>query len=225
MRHFAIIVAGGQGLRMGADLPKQFILIAGMPILMHTLQKFRSCHHIVLVLPEAQQPYWQRLCIEYKCDVPHSVVAGGATRYHSVLSGLKHLQSIGIDDTDLVAVHDGVRPFVSEELIAACFALAGEKASALPYLEMCDSLRHCLTEGQSIAVPRNEYIRVQTPQTFNLQTLIEAYSLGYREEFTDDASVWEVSGAGMPALIRSNEENIKITTPLDLSIAECLLAK
>lgn len=225
MRKFAIIVAGGQGLRMGSDLPKQFIPIGGVPILMHTLRRFRHCDALVLVLPEAQQVYWQELCEHYRFDLPHHIAMGGETRYHSVLSGLRCLQEEGVELGDLVAVHDGVRPFVSEALIASCFAMAGEQGAALPYLPMSDSLRHCQEGGASYAVPRSAYIRVQTPQTFNLKRLIEAYELGYREDFTDDASVWEASGAGIPHLIPSNEENIKITTPLDLAVAEVLLRK
>lgn len=225
VRHYALIVAGGKGLRMGGDLPKQFVCIGGRPILMHTLDKFRHCTETILVLPREHQAYWQDLCRRYDYDTPHRIATAGESRFHSVRSGLQLLREHTILSSDLVAVHDGVRPFVDRAVIDRCYEVAREAEVALPYLDMTDSLRHYdALDGGSYAVERSHYVRVQTPQVFRLDKLIRAYEQEYHERFTDDASVWEEAGFPCPKLIRSNTENIKITTPLDLLIAEALLS-
>lgn len=226
VRQLAIIVAGGKGLRMGSDLPKQFMLLGGRPVLMWTLERFESCDERVLVLPLEHQAYWRQLCQHYAFSLEHTVATGGATRYHSVLSGLHHLETLGAGRDDLVAVHDGVRPLASREVIAACYQTAARHGSALPYRPMTDSLRQKLPkpQGGSRSVDRSQFVAVQTPQTFVFGPLLEAYTRGYQETFTDDASVWEAAGLGSPHLVLGNEENIKLTTPIDLHLAELYLS-
>lgn len=215
---YAVIVAGGKGLRMGADLPKQFLPVGGKPVLMRTLEAFYAYSpavRIILVLPHDQQAYWAGLCREYCFCVPHEVADGGATRFHSVQQGLRRVETPG-----LVAVHDGVRPFVSQEVIARCFRLAAEKRAVVPVTDVVETLR--LVEGcTSRTVSRDAYKLVQTPQVFDAALLKEAYSREYSPAFTDDASV--VEAMGMPVcLTEGNRENIKITTPFDLKVAEAL---
>lgn len=226
-RRFAIIVAGGKGLRMGGDIPKQFVPIGSKPVLLRTLEAFSShCERIVLVLPSEHIPYWQSICEAYDSLPSHEIALGGATRFHSVRSGLQHLAQYGIQSDDLVAIHDGVRPFVAESVIRECFTQASLHSAALPYRPVVDSLRQYVgREGASRAVSREEYIAVQTPQTFSLEQLYKAYQVEYVDSFTDDASVWEYSLLPCPHLVLSNEENIKLTTPLDLSLAELILSK
>lgn len=230
MRKYVLIVAGGKGLRMGGDLPKQFIPLEGKPVLMHTLEAF---HHwdtsaeLVLVIPEDHQPYWNMLCREIGCKVPHRIANGGETRFHSVRNGLEFLsEEIRItsekNEKALIAVHDGVRPFVSSEVISACFEEAGKSGAAIPVTPMVDSLRETDPTG-SHPVDRSHYFAVQTPQVFDAELLIKAYSQGFIPLFTDDASVVEAMGHAI-RLIPSNRENIKLTTPFDLLIAKALLA-
>lgn len=223
IRRLAVVVAGGKGLRMGAELPKQFIPIGGKPVLMHTLERFATCDTLVLVLPEEHHGYWAELCAKYHCTIPHEVVRGGETRYHSVYAGLSYLEGLGLKTGAVVAVHDGVRPFVSEALIAACYAEAEKSGAALPYLPVVDSLRKYQGDTISLAVPRNEYCTVQTPQVFDLERLLSAYRLGYQDSFTDDASVWEYAGYASPSLVLGERTNIKITHPEDLLWAEYLI--
>lgn len=217
---YAVIVAGGQGLRMGTDIPKQFLLLAGRPVLMHTLGLFAHCERIVLALPQGQIAYWHELCEQYHFDLEHQVCAGGETRFHSVQHALEALG----ETSGLVAVHDGVRPLVSPAVIAACYEAASSYGAALPCLPVIDSLRQ-LEGDSSHAVPRRAYVAVQTPQTFELERLRAAYDLGYDECFTDDASVYEAAGLGCPHLVVGHAENIKITNPQDLATAEYLLGR
>ena len=215
---YAIIVAGGKGLRMGADLPKQFLTIGGKPVLMRTLEAFYAYNpavRIVLVLPCDQQDYWQKLCREHGFSLPHMVADGGETRFHSVRNGLRLVEAPG-----WVAVHDGVRPFVSQEVIARCFRLAAEKRAVVPVVPVVETLRQI--EGDSSrTVSRDAYRLVQTPQVFDSALLKEAYAQPYTPAFTDDASV--VEAMGVPVyLTEGNRENIKITTPFDLKVAEAL---
>ncbi len=226
MRRFVLIVAGGKGLRMGGDLPKQFIPIQGKPVLMHTLETFYrwdASAELVLVLPEDHQPYWQMLCKEIGCKVPHQIANGGETRFHSVRNGLAFLsKEMGLSSEDaqpaLIAVHDGVRPFVSTEVIEACFLEAAESGAAIPVLPMIDSLRERVGE-ESHPVDRERYVAVQTPQVFRSDLLLHAYHQPFSPLFTDDASV--VEAAGIPVhLVTGNRENIKLTTPFDLLIAK-----
>lgn len=228
MKKQILIVAGGKGLRMGGDLPKQFMPLQGKPLLMHTLEAFRrwdASAELVLVLPADHQPYWQMLCREIGCGVPHSVATGGETRFHSVRNGLEFLRkdnASGSEDTlsGLIAVHDGVRPFVSAEVIEACFAAAAQSGSAVPVVPMIDSLRQQDADG-SHPVDRTRYFAVQTPQVFRADLLQQAYQQPYSPLFTDDASVVEALGEKIQ-MVPGSRENIKITTPLDLVVAEAL---
>lgn len=219
MLKYALIVAGGKGLRMGSSQPKQFLPVGGKPVLMHTLETFRRYDaglRIVLVLPHGQRACWQELCREYGFGVDHTVVDGGDTRFHSVKNGLNMVEGPG-----LTAVHDGVRPFVSPEVIARCFAEAAVKKAVVPVTDVVDTVRRVCDEG-SVTVPRDAYKLVQTPQVFDTDLLKQAYAQPYRQDFTDDASVVEAYGVPV-SLTEGNRENIKITTPFDLKIAEALL--
>lgn len=220
MKKYALIVAGGKGLRMGGELPKQFLPLGdGKPVLMHTLEAFnRYDSHIelILVLPEDQQAYWKQLCEEHQFTLPHSVVNGGETRFHSVKNGLGLIPGEGV-----VGVHDGVRPFVSTEVIARCYEVAAVNKAVIPVIEVVETVRH-LTAGGSETVSRNDYRLVQTPQVFDVSLIKAAYSQEYTPFFTDDASVVEAMGASV-ALVEGNRENIKITTPFDLKIASALI--
>ncbi|MBQ4083669.1 MAG: 2-C-methyl-D-erythritol 4-phosphate cytidylyltransferase [Bacteroidaceae bacterium] len=219
-KKYAIIVAGGKGLRMGGDLPKQFIPVEGRPVLMRTLDTFHACDpsiQLILVLPPDHQPYWQELCREYGFRVPHRIADGGATRFHSVQSGLA---LVGEPDA-LVAVHDGVRPFVSREVIARCYAEAEAHGAAVPVVPVVETVRQLLPEG-SKTVSRDAYRLVQTPQTFRAPLLRRAYEQPFCEAFTDDASVVEALGHAVH-LVEGNRENIKLTTPFDLIVARALV--
>ena len=216
---YAIIVAGGRGLRMGGELPKQFLPLSGKPVLMRTLELFEGeVSRIILVLPEDHIPFWQELCEQYHFTLTHTVALGGETRFHSVRSGLSHLPQEG-----LVAVHDGVRPLVSRVLIRRSFEEAARSGAALPACPVTDSLRLRQDEGKSEAVDRSRYVAVQTPQTFDLGRLQQAYEQAYSPLFTDDASVYEAASLGSITLIDGEETNIKLTTPRDLLLAELLL--
>ena len=219
---FAIIVAGGKGLRMGGEVPKQFLPIGGKPVLMHTIDAFRKALdnvRIVLVLPAEQHHYWQELCEEYNFRSPKLIAQGGETRFHSVRNGLALLP----DNADaVVGVHDGVRPFVSTETIRRCYAAAAEGKAVVPVVPVVETVRQILSNGKSVTKPRDEYRLVQTPQTFPLALLRQAYQQPYTENFTDDASVVEALGKEI-VMIEGNRENIKLTTPNDLSYAEFLI--
>lgn len=216
---YAIIVAGGRGLRMGGELPKQFLPLCGKPVLMRTLELFEGeVSQIILVLPEDHIPFWEELCERYHFTLPHTVALGGETRFHSVRSGLSHLPQEG-----LVAVHDGVRPLVSSALIRRSFEEAERSGAALPTCPVTDSLRLRQEEGKSEAVDRSRYVAVQTPQTFDLGRLQQAYEQAYSPLFTDDASVYEAASLGTITLVAGEETNIKLTTPRDLLLAELLL--
>ena len=218
---YIIIVAGGKGLRMGSDIPKQFLLIGGKPVLMRTLERFREYSkdiQIILVLPEAQQAYWHQLCQEYHFDVEYTLANGGQTRFHSVQNGLAKVPD---DAIGVVGVHDGVRPFPSIEVIRNCYTTAREKKAVIPVIPVVETVRH-LEGEQSKTVPRDAYRLVQTPQTFDIQLLKAANSQPYNDGFTDDASVVEAFGYNI-TLVEGNRENIKITTPYDLKIAEVLI--
>ena len=240
---FCIVVAGGKGLRMGGDLPKQFLPIGGRPVLMHTLEAFERAIpgiHIVLVLPADQQPFWRDLCEQHHFTLPHTIATGGETRFHSVKNGLDSLSPdpSPVREGSLVAVHDGVRPFVSAEVIRRCFAAARDHGAAIPVVPVVETLRQLrppslrqplpsltgegLGERPSVTVDRSLYRLVQTPQVFQLPLLLRAFEQPYRETFTDDASVVEALGHPV-TLVEGNRENIKITTPFDLTIAEALL--
>lgn len=223
MKKYVIIVAGGKGLRMGGEIPKQFLPIGGKPVLMRTVEAFYQTDAetgIVLVLPKEQQDYWKELCRQYDFRIPYILADGGRTRFHSVQNGLQAVPEEGSDV--LIAVHDGVRPFVSSQVIQACFDEAARQGAVVPVLDMVDSVRQLSADGSSVAVDRSRLKLVQTPQTFRADVLKRAYSQDFTELFTDDASVVEASGVSV-ALVPGNRENIKITTPFDLKIAEALL--
>ena len=229
---FVIIVAGGKGLRMGGDIPKQFLPIGGKPILMRTLERFRAYSEtlqIILVLPEAQQDYWQELCKQYEFQVDYQIANGGQTRFHSVQNGL----ALVPDDAEgVVGVHDGVRPFPSIEVITRCYETARQTKAVIPVIPVVETVRQILPSNQSnpnavsnpssITVPRDQYRLVQTPQTFDIQLLKAANRQPYNDGFTDDASVVESYGHPI-TLVEGNRENIKITTPYDITVAEAII--
>lgn len=276
---YVIIVAGGKGLRMGSDIPKQFLPVGGRPVLMRTIERFREYSadlQIILVLPKAQQDYWRELCQQYQFPLPHQEGAGsgsyqladgGETRFHSVLHGLALIPD---EAQGVVGVHDGVRPFPSTDVISRCYETARQTGAAIPVVPVVETLRHIVSsepqdfgsshsgekvlkscsplqnpEGHavscgngSITVPRADYRLVQTPQTFDIQLLKTAYQQALSQAagepspgsaagasasaFTDDASVVEALGHPI-ALVEGNRENIKLTTPYDLKIAEVLI--
>lgn len=216
---YIIIVAGGKGLRMGGEIPKQFLPIGGKPVLMRTLERFREYSkelQIILVLPEAQQEYWHQLCQEYHFDVEYTLANGGETRFHSVQNGLAKVPD---DAKGVVGVHDGVRPFVSVDVISNCFETARTKKAVIPVTPVVETLRHIPSQQN---VLRSDYCLVQTPQCFDIQLLKSANHQPYSEAFTDDASVVEAFGHEV-SMVEGNRENIKITTPFDLKIAETLI--
>ena len=232
---YVIIVAGGKGIRMGGEVPKQFLPIGGLPVLMHTLRRFREYSaelNIILVLPRAQQDYWRNLCRQHQFNIPHTIADGGRTRFHSVQSGLALIPD---DAQGVVGVHDGVRPFVALDVIRLCYATARTVGAAVPVVPVVESLRHldhptatdCVAgtdavgNATSVAVDRSRYRLVQTPQTFDIALLKAANRQPWRDTFTDDASVVETYGHSI-TLVDGNRENIKITTPFDLAIAETL---
>ena len=218
---YIIIVAGGKGLRMGTDIPKQFLPIGGKPVLMRTLERFREYSadlQIILVLPKAQQDYWQELCQEYDFKVEYQMTDGGETRFHSVQHGLALIPD---DAEGVVGVHDGVRPFPSIDVIRNCYETARKKKAVIPVIPIVETVRH-LQDETSVTVPRGDYRLVQTPQTFDIQLLKAANCQPYNDGFTDDASVVEAFGFDI-TLVEGNRENIKITTPYDLKIAEVLI--
>ena len=215
-KKYAIIVAGGSGSRMKSDIPKQFIEVGGLPILMHTLKRFKEAEpkiELILVLPESQFEYWNQLCEKYP-TVPHQLVKGGNTRFQSGLNGLKTIENEG-----LVAIHDGVRPFVSAEIIQESFKVANEKGTAVVSVPSKDSVR---VNGQ--AIDRSTVRLIQTPQTFQISLIKKAFETEELSTFTDDASVAEHAGFTIN-LIEGSYENIKITTPEDLQWAEIILKR
>ena len=215
----AIIVAGGKGERMNADIPKQFIEIQGKPILMHTLEVFNRYDaqmQLILVLPEVQIKFWNELCVKHNFGLNHQIVVGGQSRFNSVKNGLQAVKTPAI-----VAVHDGVRPLVSVETIERCFETAEKFDTAIPVVDLVDSIRQVSGNG-SKSVDRNAFKLVQTPQVFDVELLQKAYEQEYSPLFTDDASVVEALGIKIH-LVEGNRENIKITTEFDLKMAESIM--
>lgn len=219
MDRYAILVAGGKGLRMGSDIPKQFLPLRRRPVLMHTIDVFRRTYpdiHIILVLPREQQDYWRQLCGQHDYDVEVCVADGGETRFHSVHNGLSQIPD---GARGVVGVHDGVRPFVSPETICRCYEAAEEFGAVVPVVPVVETVRQVLADGSSMTVDRNAYRLVQTPQTFDIQLLKKAYGQPFDPFFTDDASVVEAMGHPIK-LVEGNNENIKLTNPADLKLAE-----
>ncbi len=218
MKKYCIIVAGGSGRRMKSAVPKQFLLLGGKPVLMHTVERFHSFDgsmEIIIVLPLEHHALWKRLCAGHSFSVSHSVVAGGEERFHSVKAGLE-----SVSEDSLVAIHDGVRPLVSHDTIWRCFADAEEFGNAVPFIEPADSVR-VLAGDDSRPVARTVVRLIQTPQVFRGSVIMKAYGREYDPAFTDDATVAEASGVKIH-LTHGNRENIKITTPEDLAVAETL---
>jgi len=214
-----IIVAGGEGIRMGQKIPKQFIEIGGKPIIIWTMLLFYKCnisYPYILVLPETYFDYWNELCKKYTFTLPHKLVKGGKTRFHSVYNGLQEIQ-----DECLVAIHDGVRPFVSINVIENAFTIAQIKGNCIPSQKLKDSVRK-INNNNNKSFSRYSIRSIQTPQVFNSKIIKKAYDQQYSIDFTDDASVVEKAGYKIN-LIEGNEENIKITTPSDLIIAEAFI--
>ncbi|MDR1632276.1 MAG: 2-C-methyl-D-erythritol 4-phosphate cytidylyltransferase [Dysgonamonadaceae bacterium] len=227
---YVIIVAGGKGLRMGGDIPKQFMLLEDRPVLMHTIQAFYdsdSAIRIFLVLPQEQKEYWENLCAEYNFSLPHQIVSGGETRFHSVKNALEAIQSpftVHPSPATLIGIHDGVRPLIDKELIRNVYAQADSGDAAYPAIPVVDSMRK-LTDDLETTLPvdRSKYFFVQTPQVFKAEILFEAYRQTYNPRFTDDVSVVETLGICRPVMVEGSRENIKITTPADLIIAKAIL--
>ena len=216
MKRGVVIVAGGKGLRMGTAVPKQFLLLAGRPVLMHTIEVFHNFDaemQIIVVLPSEQQDFWRELCEKHQFNLSHEVISGGETRFHSVKNGLS-LVGGGV----IVGIHDGVRPLVSSEVLSACYEMAEKQQAAFPVIPVIDSLRKRTQEG-SIIVNRSEYLQVQTPQVFHSDLIKKAYMRPFSEQFTDDVSVFESMG-GKAVEVPGCSKNIKITGEIDLVIAE-----
>lgn len=221
-----IVVAGGKGQRMGGNMPKQFQLLCSRPVLMVTLERLYALDNtlkIILVLPQEHLGLWDELCIKYNFTIPVTVTIGGNTRFHSVQNGLSVIGDCCDADDALVAVHDAVRPFVSQRVLDEAYREAWNNGAAIPMIELQDSLRHIIGgEGASETVPRDRYRLVQTPQVFRLSLLRRAYEQRYIEAFTDDASVVEALGERVFA-VEGNRENIKLTTPFDMMIAKTIV--
>ena len=219
MKKYAVIVAGGAGVRMGSSLPKQFILIQGKPVLYYTVKAFLDAFpdiEIVLVLPELQMELGKEIIDGFFSGVNIRLTSGGETRFHSVKNGLSL-----VTEESVVFVHDGVRCLVSKELLIRCFKKALETGSAIPVIECRDSLR-LITEEGHVVLDRNAVRMVQTPQTFHSKLLLPAFAIDYKERFTDEATVAEAFGIEL-TLVEGDPENIKITSPVDLAVAESVL--
>lgn len=217
LKKVAIIVAGGSGTRMGTDLPKQFMLLANKPVMMHTLEKFyQSNCELVVVLNVDYHDQWKSLCNEHSFNLPHTLIKGGRNRFESVKNGLK-----SISENALVAIHDAVRPLIDISTINEAFDCADKNGNAVVVVPSKDSLRK-VENDSSYSVPRSDYFIVQTPQIFDKNTLDKAYKEEFRNEFTDDASVIEKLGIKIN-LVEGKQSNIKITYREDLAIAETLL--
>ena len=216
MKKIALIVAGGKGERMNADIPKQFLLLNDFPILMHTLNAFTDFDKRILVLPQSQIENWKTLCGKYNFALKHMLVAGGINRFGSVKNGLRK-----VDEGSIVAIHDGVRPLISKNLTNKLIATTKKGIGVVPVVPVKDSLRK-VDGNNSKAVSRSSLYKVQTPQCFFASTIKDAYKQNFSLFFTDDASVLESNGGKIIAIL-GEEENIKITTKEDLRIAEVFM--
>ena len=222
MQKVVIIVAGGKGRRMRTDLPKQFLLLDGTPVIMRTITNFYNFDpsmRIIVVLPDDHMEYWDKLCRKLSFNISHDVVAGGNTRFDSVKNGLSLLH--GKKSDYLVGIHDAVRPITSLELIERCYNGATERGNSVPAIEMNESVRK-IDGSKNFPLPRNSVRIIQTPQVFVFSQLSGAYDISYRDFFTDDASVVEYSGYPI-YLVEGEHNNIKITSPFDLVVAETLI--
>ena len=216
MKKIALIVAGGKGERINADIPKQFLLLNNLPILMHTLNAFTDFDKRILVLPQSQIENWKTLCGEYNFALKHMLVAGGINRFGSVKNGLRK-----VDEGSIVAIHDGVRPLISKNLTNKLIATTKKGIGVVPVVPVKDSLRK-VDGNNSKAVSRSSLYKVQTPQCFFASTIKDAYKQNFSLFFTDDASVLESNGGKIIAILGEGK-NIKITTKEDLRIAEVFM--
>ena len=216
MKKVVLIVAGGKGERMRAKVPKQFLLLKKIPVLMHTIKQFSHLDKIVLVLPKSKFNYWKNLCAKYNFNENHILVKGGNNRFESVKNGLSK-----IEDNSTIAIHDGVRPLISKKLINTVFANAVTGTGVIPIIPINDSLRK-VENNMSCIIDRKKIYKIQTPQCFKSIEIKKAYTQNYSVEFTDDASVFEKHG-GAIKLIDGEEKNLKITTRLDIKLAEQIL--
>ncbi len=223
MKRYIIVVAGGKGLRMGSNVPKQFMLLNGKPLVMTTIENLCAMDvtlRVVLVLPKDQMQLWEEMCAEYSFTIPVKVVAGGTTRFHSVQNGLAAIEE---PEEALVGVHDGVRPFLAMKVYDELFREAAINGAVIPVIPVHDSMRRFIGgQGATESVPRDRYRLVQTPQVFKLSILRKAYEQLYLEQFTDDASVVEAMGEFVH-IVEGNRENIKITTPFDFVLAKAIV--
>ena len=221
MKKYAVIVAGGSGQRMGAAIPKQFLLLRGKPLLWYTLQSFLQSYddmHIILVLPKENMAEGEQLIQDLQANQKITITPGGITRFHSVQNGLKL-----VTVPSVVFVHDGVRCLITRELIHRCYGQAVAKGSAIPVVTATDSIR--IIEGDTHKVAdRNQVRIIQTPQTFLSSILLPAFTTEYKDSFTDEATVVEASAQEV-FLIEGDYENIKITRPADLLIADSILTE
>ena len=221
MKHYAVIVAGGSGNRMQTETPKQFLLLNNLPVLMHTIKAFAQSDaqpKILVVLHADQHNYWKRLCNEFNFNVPHEIIAGGSERFYSVQNAIN-----SIDEDSFVAIHDAVRPLISKQLIDNSFRQATELGNVVVAVQSSDSVR-LLKDGKTSAIKRSEVYLVQTPQVFNISILRNGYKQNFESGFTDDASVVEALGEKIN-IIEGERNNIKITYPIDLELAEMLINK
>jgi 2-C-methyl-D-erythritol 4-phosphate cytidylyltransferase len=221
LKSYVIIVAGGSGTRMQSVVPKQFLLLNGKPVLMHTIEAFNNSEtkpKIILVIHPDFHSYWNQLCKEHNFDLLYKLVNGGETRFHSVKNGLDVIE----DSTEaLIAIHDAIRPLTSKRVIDESYKRAARYGNAVTAVKSRDSVRQ-LKNGISASLIRDEIYMVQTPQTFKLSQLRKAYLQPYSAKFTDDASVVEESGTPIN-LVEGSYDNIKITFPEDVAIAELLM--
>jgi len=216
---YVIITAGGSGTRMGTSIPKQFLEINGLPVIMHCIQAFLNYSeniNLILVLPSKDTDYWKELCRRHQFNINHKVCVGGETRFESVKNGLEL-----VDGDGLVAVQDAVRPLASQQLINRCFEIASLHGNAVPAIPLKDSFRE-ISGNESRPVDRSKFVLIQTPQVFDIVQIKTAYDQAYRTSFTDDATVAESAGVKIN-LVEGEPSNIKITTKEDLVLAEALL--
>lgn len=221
LNQYCIIVAGGSGTRMNSDIPKQFIELNSKPILMHTIQKFVQAIpsiQIIVVLANTYKEQWIELCNKHNFSIPVQLIDGGETRFHSVKNGLTLVQN-----NCVVGIHDAARPLVSVQTIQKAFETAQKMGNASPAITIAESMRKVIGVDNK-AVNRSDYVLVQTPQCFQSDLIKKAFLQNYQPSFTDDASVLEATGEKIN-LVEGNRENIKITTPHDLIVAEAMMGK
>ncbi len=217
---YLIIVAGGKGLRMGSSVPKQFLRLGDKPVIIHTIQKFIDFDpaiELIVVLPDDSTELWEKTCLSCGFDHDHSIIKGGKERFDSVKNGLSLVRK-----RSLVAIHDAVRPLVSKDTIERCFKVAGLKGNAVPFVRPAESVRDITEPRGSRPVNRDSIALIQTPQVFRSDLLLKAYEKTFDPSFTDDASVVEAAGYRIN-LVEGNRENIKITTALDMIMAEAMM--